>query len=61
MRRPSDLGTETLAGREKRKQGLKEELSSGPEGKDTEAFRKGEIKFTDWIQSVEQRFSSMCF
>lgn len=50
-----------LAGREKRKQGLKEELSSGPEGKDAEAFRKGEIKFTDWIQSVEQRFSSMCF
>ena len=61
MRRPSDCRTETLPGREKRKQGSAETLSSVPGGKDAEAFRRGEVRFTDWIQSVEQRFSSMCF
>ena len=40
---------------------MTETLSSVPGGKDAEAFRRGEVKFTDWIQFVEQRFSSMCF
>ena len=47
MRGPSDFRTDTLGGREKRKQGLKEKLSYDPEGKDAEAFRRAGVKWTD--------------
>ena len=44
VRGPSDFRTDTLGGREKRKQGLKEKLSYDPEGKDAEAFRRAGVK-----------------
>lgn len=44
VRGPSNFRTDTLGGREKRKQGLKERLSYDTEGKDAETFSRAGVK-----------------